>query len=262
MQQERIQLSSAGVPMIFHVNTWRELDFNRIYAGFYPQCRFTAVTDFQDTLYLAGIDSTDTVHLFCSSSGSVWEPMNAAPRDAPEIPACCGKIVTLLGNPKDDSLLAVCENGYVITFPGCPKCVKAANWERHFVKGRIEGDVLRIDCTDGDCITVLLAAVQQVRVGWKYAAALLQQGGTLIDLRDEDAQPTLPGAVNQSLAQAMYLLKGGAYSGQPVFFFCYTGSQADIAAATARKIGYACAYSLGGQKQILETNDGIWPEAL
>lgn len=259
MMEYGIRLSSAGIPEIRGACGWQLLDFNRMYAGYYPPCHFTAAATIRDAYYLAGTDGQSAVHLFCSGSGNVWEPVNLAPRDQPELPGQCGGVCAILENHVDSSVLLVCENGYVITLPGCPKCVKETHWNEKFAGGCIKGETLEIQCQGENTVAVPLAAVQQLRTGWTYAAAQTRAGGVIIDLRDEDATPKLMGAISENLPQAMLHLRQGRYSGKPVFFFCYTGAQADTAALAARKMGFPWVYSLGGVDQIVQTNSGVWP---
>lgn len=259
MGQHGLRLSLAGLPELLDENGWKPLDFNRVYFGYYPPCRFTAAVTARDAYYLAGTDEHAAVHLFRSVSGSVWEPVNLAPKEQPETPRHCGDVRTMLENPVDGSLLLVCENGYVLTLPGCPKCVKETHWSEKLIDGRIVGETLELSCESGKIIVISLAAVQQLRTGWIYAADRIKIGGVVIDLRGEDAEPTLAGAIGETLSRAMLHLRQGRYDGKPVFFFCHTGVQADAAALTARKMGFSQVYSLGGIAQIMESNNGIWP---
>lgn len=262
MEEHRFRLSPAGLPELLERDGWKILDFNQVYAGYYPACRFTAAVAIRDTYYLAGTDEHAAVHLFRSAGGSVWEPVNLIPRGQPEMPRHCGDVRIMLENPVDGSLLLVCENGYVLTLPGCPKCVKETHWGEKLIDGRVVGETLELLCESGKIIEISLAAVQQLRAGWTYAVARIKTGGVVIDLRDEDAEPALAGAVSETLSQAMFHLRQGRYVGKAVFFFCYTGAQADTAALTARKMGFAQAYSLGGIAQIMESNNGVWPNGL
>lgn len=256
MEERRVRLSPAGLPEFWEEGAWKSLDFNRLYAGYYPACRFTAGETIRGAHYLAGTDGQGVVHLFSSVGGSVWEPVNLAPRDQPELPRRCGDVQAMLENPVDGSLLLVCQNGYVLTLPGCPKCVKETHWDQKFTGGQIVEENLVLSCANGKTVAIPLGAVQQLRAGWPYAEKV---GGVVIDLRDEDADPALPGAVCERLPQAMLHLRQGRYGQKPVFFFCYTGTQADTAALTARKMGFSQIYSLGGVAQIIETNNGVWP---
>lgn len=262
MEECRFRLSPAGLPELWEEGNWKMLDFNRVYAGYYPPCRFTAAGIIRGIYYLAGTDEHAAVHLFSSGGGSVWEPVNLAPRDQTDLPRHCGDVQAMLENPVDASLLLVCENGYVLTLPGCPKCVKGTHWDEKFTGGSITGETLALSCESGNTVTISLAAVQQLRAGWPYAAARIKAGGVVIDLRGEDAAPVLAGAVRETLPQAMLHLRQGRYAGKPVFFFCYTGTHADTAALAARKLGFPQVYSLGGTAQIIETNNGDWPDKL
>ena len=234
-------------------------DFNGQYRGLYPKCRFTAVARCKLGFYLAGLDDTNLAHLFCSVSGSTWVETAIAPQTHPELPAQCGIILSILEAPGDSHLYLVCENGYVITLPGCPKCVKESAYPEKFLSGSIHDSALHIQCRGGGTMTVLLAALQQLRTSWSYALPALKAGGLLLDLREEDGVRALPYAVHDSIQGALLRVKK-LPKDTPLFLFCHSGTQADTVAEYARHLGHRNTFSLGGPEHLLSKNNGIWPE--
>lgn len=254
-----ITLTPQGI-LVKHTATGQEiLDFNSQYRGLYPKCRFTATARCKSGYYLAGLDDTGRAHLFCSASGSVWAETAIAPQSHPELPTQCGKILSILDSPTDSHLYLVCENGYVITLPGCPKCVKETAYPEKFVSAAIRDSTLEIQCQSGNTVRVLLAALQQLRTSWTYARPALEAGALLIDLREEGEGQELPYAIHASVQEALLRIKR-LPKDTSVFLFCHSGVQADTLAEYARHLGHANTFSLGGPEHLLSKNSGIWPE--
>lgn len=235
-------------------------DFNRTYRGFYPTCRFSAAAVCKSGIYLGGLDDDGGAHLFSSLSGEVWVETEMVPKDHPQAREECGRILSILDSPVDSHMYLVCENGYVFTLPGCPKCVKESRYAEKFLGGTVRGDDLELLCQDGRKIPVLLAALQQLRTSWSFALPALERGAALLDLReDEDDVRPLPYARRLSVQRALLLVRKMPPE-EPVFLFCYSGVQADTVAQYARAMGHKNTFSLGGESHLLEKNGGVWPE--
>lgn len=235
-------------------------DFNGEYHGFYPACSFTAAAKCSNGFYIAGMDSDGQAHLFSAPGGTCWVETEMVPKDHMAARRECGRVLTILESPVDSHIYLICENGYIFTLPGCPKCVKEMRYPQKFIGGRIEEDNLLITCENGEVITVLLAALQQLRTSWSYALPALRAGAPLFDMREEeDCQRTLPYGEFVSVQTALRRIKA-MDPAQPVFLFCYTGAQADTVTQYARFLGHTNAFSLGGSEHLLQKNDGKWPE--
>lgn len=254
-----IILNDEGIPVKCTASGREILDFNALYRGLYPSCHFTAAARCKSGFYLAGLDDTGRAHLFSSVTGSTWVETAIAPQPHPELPAQCGKILCILDSPTDSQLYLVCENGYVITLPGCPKCVKESIFPEKFVSAAFRDAALEIRCESGGTVTVLPAALQQLRTSWSYALPALKSGALLIDLRGEDEERQLPYAVHDSIQGALLRVKK-LPKGTPLFLFCQSGTQADTVAEYARHLGHVNTFSLGGTEHLLAKNNGIWPE--
>ena len=254
-----IILTDEGTPVMCTASGPEVFDFNGQYRGLYPSCRFTAAARCKSGYYLAGLDNTGRAHLFCSATGSTWVETVMTPQMHPELPAQCGKILSILDSPTDSHLYLVCENGYVITLPGCPKCVKESAYPEKFLSAAIHDSTLEIQCQGGGTVTVLLAALQQLRTSWSYALPALKAGALLIDLRGEDESRELPYAVHDSIQGALLRVKK-LPKNTPLFLFCHSGTQADTVAEYARHLGHVNTFSLGGPEHLLAKNNGIWPE--
>lgn len=239
-----------------------DFDFNAEYRGFYPRCSFTAAAACKAGFFLAGLDENGRACLFSSVSGNAWTEAEMTPADYPSLRAECGKVLAILDSPVDSTVFLVCENGFLVTLPGCPKCVKQTRYAHRFTGAHLESGNVIVSCEDGECITVMVAALQQLRTSWSYALPALRDGALLYDLRlEEDAVPPLPNAIYKSVQAALLAVKSQPQS-QTVFFFCYSGAQADTVTQYARFLGHMNAFSLGCPEHLLSKNGGVWPESL
>lgn len=235
-----------------------EFDFNAEYEHFYPRCIFTAFTYYRKAFYVAGIDEMQKPHLFSSCTGNVWNEEVIVPYFNRDLSVSYGPIVAIVSNKKEEQLILLCKNGYAATLSGCPKCVKAKYFDKIFLSADCIDDTLQITCEDNAILEIPFAMFLQYRTSWTYAKQHLEQGACLIDLREEDAAPELPGAKYYRAGEALRYLKTFPKE-QYVFLFCQTGGQADALTEYARYSGYINVFSLGGIEQLLEKNEGIWP---
>lgn len=235
-------------------------DFNGEYGGFYPKCVFSAAAKCRDGFYIAGLDRDCAAHLFTSVTGDVWTETEMVPKNHPAARRECGKVLSILESEVDSHIYLVCENGYIFTLPGCPKCVKEQRYPQKFTGARLDGENLVASCENGETVSVMLDALQQLRTSWSYALPALQAGADLFDLREEeDCQRTLPYAQFVPVQAALRRIRA-MNPAAPLFLFCYTGVQADTLAQYARVLGHMNTFSLGGPEHLLQKNEGRWPE--
>lgn len=235
-------------------------DFNGEYGGFYPKCVFSAAARCRDGFYIAGLDGDGAAHLFTSVTGDAWTETEMVPKDHPAARGECGKVLSILESEVDSHIYLVCENGRIFTLPGCPKCVKEQRYPQKFTGARLEGENLVVTCENGETLSVMLAALQQLRTSWSYALPALQAGAVLFDLREEeDCERTLPYGQFVSVQAALRRIKT-MNPATTLFLFCYTGVQADTLTQYARVLGHMNTFSLGGPEHLLQKNEGRWPE--
>ena len=229
-------------------------DFNETYRGFFPACRWTAAGT-AGMLYLAGTDAKGLPHVFSSRGGEVWTETNIRSRTAPAAVREYGDIVRILWEEKGRQVFLVTKDGFLITLPDCPDCVRARKvTDEGLSDGRLEGDVLVLTEAGGGEITVPLFLAEQVRCTFSFAAPYLSKGGLLFDLRDrqERAESPVPAAIPIAPEEVEGLLERMPKR-RPLFFFCTHGYLADQAARTAAGYGFERAWSLGGTAELAAT---------
>ena len=238
----RLFLRAAGAPEA------TLLDFNTLYAGYYPRCTFTAVAAGGGLFYAAGLDTDGRPRLFTSLSGGVWEERPLAARDPlGGVVRAEGRVLRVLFAEEARQAFLVTDAAQVVTLPDCPKCLRVRPLPQRPTDARLSGDALEIDFADSTRTRIPLTALTQYRVSWSYADRLLRQGARIVDLREADdfARGHLPGSVNVPFARLADWLSGRG-QGEALLFLCRTGALADEAADYARGEGWAFAYSMGG----------------
>lgn len=225
------------------------VDFNGLYQGYYPPCRFTAVAFCDGAYCAAGTGPQGETMLYRSLLGGVWEPANLVmqtPTGAVRRPM--GPCVAILHHGASGQLLLVCQNGQLVTLPDCPKCVSIRSISAEpLLAAALEGEELVAATISGRQLRLPVAGAVQYRVSRGFTAALLQGGGVLADVRnaDDHEENGLP----QSVCLPLQALEQGlaAYAqSTPLVFYCENGAKADQAARYARQQGYSKAYSMGG----------------
>lgn len=259
METANIRLGEDGLLYFSPDRGAKPFDFNGKYRGFYPACVFSAAEKCSDGFYIAGQDRGGEAHLFTSITGGEWTETEMVPKDHPASRRECGRVLAILESNADSHIYLVCENGYIFTLPGCPKCVKETRYPRKFTGAALEGENLVVSCENGETVSVLLAALWQLRTSWSYALPALEAGGLLFDMREEeDCEQTLPYGQFVSVQTALRRIRTMDPAAS-LFLFCYTGVQADTLAQYARALGHMNTFSLGGPKHLLEKNEGRWP---
>lgn len=212
-------------------------DFNTYYRGYYPACEFTAAGIVGSFFYAAGSDMTGVPHLFRSMDGTIWEEQNITPKYHFPDPKDYGNPKKILSAGESDTFYLITENGYLLTIPDCPECVRARKIsDVCLTDGWIEKDMICVQDINNSVTDYPLYSAAQHRRSWAFAARHLGKDGILFDLRDTG---NFAGDTVQ-YPKDFYL-----------FFFCEKGYKADEAVRLARADGFYKAYSLGGVQDIL-----------
>lgn len=235
-------------------------DFQKISAAYYPACQITAAARCKDALYLAGFDNKQMPHLYSSVFEGLWQEEVIVPEEQPALAIQYGPIRSILLHAAADQICLVCENGFLVTLPGCPKCVRTKKLNASFLGGEVSEKGLELKCEDHSLLSIPFSLLLQYRTSWSYAEEHLKKGGKLIDLRERYASPELPGSECMAMATAMKNLRDLSKDTY-LFYFCQSGSRADQMTELARSIGFSHAYSLGGCGYLQMKNGGIWPGA-
>ncbi len=252
-----LQLQYDGRLIILQNERERTFDFNRTYEGYYPFCRWTAVGRWE-ALFLAGTDRGGVPHLFSSAGGETWTEQNIRTRIGLPDPKEYGDIIRILFEEKEHQVFLVTRNGYLVTLPDCPKCVRARRVsDRPLADARMDGEYILLTDAYAEQIRIPSATVSQYRCAWSFAMPFLKEGGLLFDLRSrEEKELPVPAAISIDMGDLEGLL-GRMPKGRPMFFFCSHGYLADQAVRDARDAGFSHSWSLGGIFDLLQEEKGI-----
>jgi len=230
---------------------WALFDFNAQYSGYYPHCRFTAVSCCGGLFYAAAVAEDGAPWVFTSLMGGVWEPVNLIPHSLDgNSSEPTGEIIRILYDDRSNQVFLISNNGEIVTLPDCPRCVKVKRVSCDtIIDGWIDTENAQIEmvCPDGKELRLPLRDAVQYRADAGFVKQLMRNGGYFVDVRD----PRLPGwsPIDGSICVPLEELPDWLpdLPGSTVLaFFCRHGSRSDRAAEYARSIGYQRAYSLGG----------------
>ncbi len=241
-----IQIQRDGKLKIFREEKTAVFDFNANYKGYYPFCRWTAAGR-GELMYLAGVDQEGIPHLFSSAGGETWTENNIRTRIGIPDPRDYGDIIHILYEERDRQLFLVSKNGFLVTLPDCPKCVRARLVSEHKLTDAKMGEgYLLLTDEYGEQIRIPTGTAAQYRCAWSFAKPFLEDGGLLFDLRSSREEIKMPvsSAIRMDINDLDGLL-GRMPKSRPMFFFCSHGYLADQAARDARGAGFERSYSLG-----------------
>ena len=221
-----------------------EIDLNQMYQGYYPACRFTDAVVCAGMLYVSGTDASGIPHVYTSGRGDVWTQIPISPQKSLINERVYGDIIRILFDPESAQLFLVTRNGYLVTLPDCPKCVRARHVsDAPLADGMLDGKKIVMITAGGEKILYSVYVAAEYRCAWSYAKAHVGKDGALIDLQSTPADK-LPGAVQISLEDTDLLL-AHLPKETYVFFVCEHGRKADEAVRDARSMGFRNSYSLG-----------------
>lgn len=241
---------------------WEDVDFCKNYAGYYSECRFTAIACGNGTFYAAGVDMAGRPHLFTSLMGSVWSETKLI--DIQGQRQAEGKVVCILYDKTDDQIYLLCENGDLITVPDCMRCIRIRQvTDKQVIGGSMEGRDISVWCRDGSRVKIPMSAARQYRASAEYIAEQFGKArGYLVDFRHSQTgvaetalKESLPGALRESVLSGEGEYAGMDYAGfrewlgsipqlTVLAFICESGVLAEEAALYARRLGWRRAYAL------------------
>ncbi len=171
---------AEGAGIIEH---WTPVDFNGMYAGYYPSCHFTALVATKVDFAAAGTGADGLPYVFRSLRGGVWDQValiGKTPMDG--MVQARGRVNAMLFEPVTAQIFLLCDNGELVTLPDCPKCVRIRKVaDQAIVSGRIFGETLELTLLDGTILKVGISDIVQYRVSYSYARGYLaSHGGTIV----------------------------------------------------------------------------------
>lgn len=232
----------------------KELDFNAQYHKFYPFCRFTAAEICGRAMYIAGTDLSGAPHLYVSSRGAVWSPVCILPQRAWISRANYGDILKILFDSISAQIFLITRNGYLITLPDCPRCVRARRISDEPIEtAEIRGKQIVVWDVSGAETRYALHLVAQYRCTWSFAKERLGKCGVVIDLRtdEQSSGDAFPNSIRLPSEEIPEFLRCVPEK-LNLFFVCDQGWNADDAARESRLGGHEKSYSLGGFQDVFE----------
>ena len=226
---------------------WEFYDFNRIYAGFYPACLFTALSVQRGLFYAAAIDAEGETHVYTSIAGEVWDAVNLTTAGVFGRDTARGRVLKIFGSTKLDQVFLLTDAGQLITLPNCPKCVRILRLGGKPRDAETADSCVRITMEDGSVKCIAMGEAAQYQVSWSYAVKLREQGAELIDLRDRRRfeQWHLNGSINIPAEEFRdWILEKS--TDKIYLFICQNGTLSQEAARYARNQGFARSYTMGG----------------
>lgn len=216
---------------------WIPIEFNELYAGYYPACQFTAICATEKDFVAAGMGEDGLPYVFRSLMGGVWESADLLCGNLlMGYKRAVGKIVEILYDFNTKQLFMICENGELLTLPDCPKCAKICNVSEERILGghfSEDGSKIILITVDRKEVPIEKESISQIRVTSDFARKRIEEGGDLVDLRKMSMEATVDWLKTQPKEKC-------------ILFLCEYGVQSDQAAKYARSIGYHQAYSMGG----------------
>ena len=228
---------------------WEHREFLEDYRGYYPACRFTALSFEEGMFFAAGLDGAGEPVLFESLYGGVWKqrPLDSVAYGTVRLSAR-QRINAIASDPDSGQVFLLCNSGEIVVMSGCPKCMKLAvpvQWD--LAAGTMFDGKLYLVGSGFQAVTVDFDRLRQLKVGAAHARELVQGGALLIDLRGEREYAALhiKGSINVPLEKLPVFLDGLERL-HPLIFTCASGALSAEACSVALERGFSRVYDLGG----------------
>ena len=231
-----------------------EEDFCRIYAGYYPVCRFTALACISEAWYAAGKDSRNQVRLFSSGDGVTWTEMEAEASFGSVGQKDYGDIIAIFPGELADELLLIGSAGVAVTVPDCPHCIEASRFSDEPVSDvKLEEGIIRWKTLAGEEKQTNLGDLAHHRVSWKWVH---KHRAVLIDLRPTEESEQLRVPWMLSFPEPLFdtFLRNVPREAYLALLDDET-DRADRAARQARKAGWRNCRSMGSIREALLTGE-------
>lgn len=246
---------------------WQPVDFNGLYGGYYPSCRFTDLCATDKDFVAAGISENGMPAAYRSLLGGVWDQISLMA--VSPVSGCVqvlGCPVALLWDKDTHQLFMVCDSGMLVTIPDCPKCIRIRHiTDQAIIRAKLTEGYIQAELADQSRIRILIQEAVQFRASFSYAGMCLNRdGGWLVDLSvglrgRKTAQDEIFDSIcspdqyvhleTESVGDWLSTVNKDRF----VAFICDFGIQADEAASYARARGFFKAVSLGGWRPLLHT---------
>lgn len=243
--------SATGLPL--SDQDWEAIQFNEVYRGYYPACRFTAIVTTEKDFVAVGIGADHLPYVYRSMMGGVWESADLlCRRKEGGYERASSEILDVFYDRKNRQLFFPCRNGELITMPDCPKCMKLTQVSKEpLIKARWSGEVsepIVLTCESGREVILPLNQISQFQVTRSYAVEKLEKGGYWVDVSGQRLERQSEIDDKKQLHMELDSLSAWLNDISKetcLFFCCKNGTRAEFASYLARQKGYRYAYCIG-----------------
>lgn len=133
-------VTDAGEILHGDGTTWRVLDFNAQYAGYYPRMDFRAVAAGSGSVMVAGLRPDGRPVAFTSARGTVWNERALDYMEDGKAVFFTAVPLSLSHDASQDRFLLVGSGGVLLAIPGCSHCNSLARYPVDTLFARIPAD--------------------------------------------------------------------------------------------------------------------------
>ena len=116
---------------------WTVLDFNDLYAGYYPRMEFRAIAAGGGSLMVAGVRPDGTPTVFTSARGTVWNERSLDYMEHGLPHAFTDAVSALSRDDAEDRFYLLGSGGALLSLPGCSHCNSLARYPVDTLHARI-----------------------------------------------------------------------------------------------------------------------------
>ncbi|MDR2670667.1 MAG: rhodanese-like domain-containing protein [Oscillospiraceae bacterium] len=231
---------------------WTSTNFNVQYDGFYEKYVFTNMRNLGPTFFVLG-QSTENpgapIIMFTDNAGEVWmfKTLMEIDQKPPETyyPLHVNDISVFT-----DQLIAVCNDGRVLTVTECPVCNTVLSASGADLRALAIGDEFMIAAGDGFEFAVLNnLETRQDTIKAEQALADVMNGALIIDVRTQEEydEEHITGSLHIPVDEIESRLAAEVPDRQSeLIFYCKAGARAQAAMEKAQQLGYQNVFNLGG----------------
>jgi rhodanese-related sulfurtransferase len=231
---------------------WTSSNFNVQYDGFYDEYIFTNMRNLGPTFFVLGyvMENTGTpIIMLTDSAGEVWmfKTLMEIDQKPPETyyPLNINDISVFT-----DQLIAVCNDGRVLTVTECPVCNTVLNTSGADLRSLAIGDEFMITVGDGFEFAVLNnLEARQDTIKAEQALTDFTNGALIIDVRTQEEydEGHIKGSLHIPVDEIESRLAAEVPDRQTeLIFYCQAGARAQTAMEKAQQLGYQKVFNLGG----------------
>lgn len=230
---------------------WNVMDYNTFYKGCSEPCRFRSVRACGDVFFITGeyLNYPDSPAIVSSDTGEIWREhvlneINDRPGEE-SFPLTTNAVAVDL-----DQLIAVCNDGKLLTVTECSVCNKLDVLCDKNINDLVSANGFLALVGDGFWFDICKSdSFRQYSITAVQALEDYNNGAYIVDVRtvDEYAQEHIKGCIHIPVDELEAKMeKEIPDRSREVIFYCQKGGRAQKALEKALLMGYEKVYNLGG----------------